>query len=229
MLGQDGMFSRFFKQPDPKELVRKWQRDVRTQMRQIERQIRDVGREEKKAEKLIKEAAKNNDLAGAKIIAREVVGARKCVNRLYQNKAQMISMQAALTEQLGVARVAGTLKQSTEVMASINELIKLPELSKQMQEMAKEMMKAGIINEMVDDVMDSIGDSEDLEEEVDAEVEKVLSEVAGEYLEMMPTATGGARVVAKPQEEAEGGRPQAILEGADDISDLQGRLAAMRN
>eukprot|EP00873_Tetraselmis_striata_P004495 jgi/Tetstr1/424759/TSEL_015276.t1 len=170
--GADGMFSRFFKKPDPKELVRKWQRDIRGEMRQLDRQMRDLQREEKKAEKLVKEAAKNNDMTSAKTIARELVGVRKGVNRLYQNKAQMVSMNAHLTEQLGVARVAGTLQKSTELMGAVNELIKLPELNKQMQEMAKEMMKAGIIEEMVDDVMDDVMDSEDMEEEVDAEVEK---------------------------------------------------------
>lgn len=88
---------------------------------------------------------------------------------------------------------------------------------------------------------------------------QVLSEVAGEYLDLLPTATGGKKVVAKvggghavqlsfvqrgagaraqcmalrpplgalqPQEEAEEERPQPVLEGAEDISDLQVRLPA---
>lgn len=36
-----------------------------------------------------------------------------------------------------VARVSGTLSKSTEVMQSINKLIKIPELTKTLQEMSK--------------------------------------------------------------------------------------------
>ena len=35
---------------------------------------------------------------------------------MYVNKAHMVSMNAQLAEQLGVAKVAGTLSRSTEVM-----------------------------------------------------------------------------------------------------------------
>mmetsp|Transcript_25608 Transcript_25608/g.71606 ORF Transcript_25608/g.71606 Transcript_25608/m.71606 type:complete len:233 (-) Transcript_25608:300-998(-) len=232
MLGKDGFLSSMFKKPDPKELVRKWQRDIRSEVRKIERQMRDVEREAKKAEKLCKESAKNNDIVSAKIIAKELVGARRCINQLYANKAQMISMQAALTEQLGVARVAGTLQKSTEVMATMNSLLKVPELNQAMQDMAKEMMKAGIMDEMVQDVLDSAIDTEDLEDEVDVEVEKVLTEVAGDYIDLLPTASNRTKIVAKQEvaNEAEPSR-QAILEGNDDgeLGDLQNRLEAMRN
>mmetsp|Transcript_23414 Transcript_23414/g.56029 ORF Transcript_23414/g.56029 Transcript_23414/m.56029 type:complete len:225 (-) Transcript_23414:405-1079(-) len=217
-----------FKKPDPKELVRKWQRDIRSEMRKLDRQITDLEREEKKAIKLCKDAAKDNNIASAKILAKELVGARRCKSRLYANKAQMISMQSHLTEQLGVARVAGTLNKSTGVMSAINDLVKLPELNKTMQEMAKEMMKAGVIDEMVQDTIDSGMDSEELENEADEEVEKVLTEVAGEYVDLLPTTAGRKKLVSK-QEQKEAGEKQAVLEGDDGFGDLQSRLAAMRN
>lgn len=39
------------KAPDPKDLVRKWQADLRSEQRGLERQIRDLQREEKIAQK----------------------------------------------------------------------------------------------------------------------------------------------------------------------------------
>ena len=57
------------KEPDPKELVRKWQSQLRTEQRQLERSIRDIQFEEKKIHKSIKEAAKRNDLGSAKVWA----------------------------------------------------------------------------------------------------------------------------------------------------------------
>jgi charged multivesicular body protein 3 len=54
-------------QEEPREVVRKCQRMIRTEIRGVERQMMEVQREQKKAEKLIKDAAKRNDLVSAKV------------------------------------------------------------------------------------------------------------------------------------------------------------------
>lgn len=54
----------------------------------------------------------------------------------------------------------------------MQELIRLPDISRTMQEMSKEMMKAGIIEEILEDTLDTL-EPEELEEEVDKEVDKV--------------------------------------------------------
>lgn len=70
---------------DPKELVRKWQSDLRAEVRKTERSIlgpcgverrccpgtathTEIEREKKKTEKAIRDAAKRNDLASAKVL-----------------------------------------------------------------------------------------------------------------------------------------------------------------
>ena len=50
-------------------------------------------------------------------------------------------MNAQLTEQLGMAKVAGTLSKSTEVMKIVNDLMRTPQLMQTMQQMSREMMK----------------------------------------------------------------------------------------
>lgn len=99
------MLKIFQKQPDPKELVRKWQQDLRKQSRAMERQIRDIQFEEKKVQKAIKEAAKRGDLGSARHLAKEILASRKAVGRLYTNKAQMMSIGTALKEQLAMIKV----------------------------------------------------------------------------------------------------------------------------
>jgi charged multivesicular body protein 3 len=44
----------FRKAPDPKDLVRKWQSELRSEQRGLERQIRDLQREEKLAQKNVR-------------------------------------------------------------------------------------------------------------------------------------------------------------------------------
>ena len=141
---------RIIKPPDPRELVRKWQSELRKESRQLERTIWNIQREEKAAHKNVKEAAKRGDMASAKVmgfcsqgiaaptvalahdlsaalqvLAKEVMHTRKAVSRMYTNKAQLIAMNAQLTEQLAMVKVAGTLSKSTEVMSMVNNLVKV--------------------------------------------------------------------------------------------------------
>lgn len=63
------------------ELIRKWQTDIRSQQRAIERQIRDLERDRKTAEKQVREAAKRGDLRSAKLIAKEIVNTKKVIKK----------------------------------------------------------------------------------------------------------------------------------------------------
>lgn len=75
------------------------------------------------------------------MLAKEVVQSRKAVNRLYTAKANMSSVELQIRQQASQLKVAGSLSQSAEVMKSMQQLIKLPELQKTMMDMSKEMMK----------------------------------------------------------------------------------------
>lgn len=45
-------------------------------------------------------------------------------------------------------RIAGCLSKSTDVMKSMQQLVKMPEIQKTMMEMSKEMMKVNITKEI---------------------------------------------------------------------------------
>ncbi len=66
----------------------------------------------------------------------------QAVTRIYVNKATLVAMNAQLTEQLGMVKVAGTLQQSTQVTTLVNNLMRAPELQQTVVQMQKEMMKA---------------------------------------------------------------------------------------
>lgn len=110
-----------------------------------------------------------------KILAKEIIRARKACNKIYTSKAHLNSVSLQMKNQLATIRVAGSVSKSTEVMQAMQSLIRVPEVAATMREMSKEMMKAGIIEEMLDETMDSIEDSEEMEDEADEEVDKVNS------------------------------------------------------
>lgn len=78
-------------------------------------------------------------------------------------------------------RMSGSIQKSTEVMAAMQNLIKLPEIQANMMDLSREMSKAGLIEEMMEDTFESLED-DDLEEQADKEVEKVLWEVTNGVL-----------------------------------------------
>lgn len=101
-------------------------------------------------------------VSALQILAKEIVHSNKAISRLYVNKAQMISIQGALSEQLGAShcfiinnnndvvrtpsfhdhhpamvKVTGTLSKSADVMKLVNNLVKAPELAMVMQQMSQ--------------------------------------------------------------------------------------------
>jgi charged multivesicular body protein 3 len=122
-------------------------------------------------------------------------------------------------------KIAGSMKASTEVMKSMSNLMKIPELQKTMTEMSKEMMKAGIIDEMINDTMDSVLDEEgDLDNIADAEVEKIILEITQGKLKDLPA-------INKDQPMKSGGASAAVDDFDDEEpeEEMTKRLEALRS
>ncbi|XP_057422084.1 vacuolar protein sorting-associated protein 24 homolog 1-like isoform X2 [Lotus japonicus] len=224
--------------PNPQQLLREWQRRLRQECRNIERQIGDIQREEKNVQKAIREAAKMNDIGSAKALAKELVRSRKTVNRLHENKAQLNSISMHLGESVAIARTVGHLSKSAEVMKLVNNLMKAPEMAVAMQEFSKEMTKgccntsrAGIIEEIVNDAVDTALDSEDIEDEMEEEVDKVLTAIAGETAAQLPESVRKVKL-KQPAQSVGATEDVAIAEGVDDeeeMEEIRARLAKVRS
>lgn len=164
----------FGKTVKPEEVVRKWQRELRKEERNIERSIRDLDREEQKVKLEIKQAAKRGDQKTARILAKQIVQSRRAKERMYKSKAELHSISLALTHQLATMKVSGALAKSAAVMQSMNNAIKLPAIQQTMMAMGREMEKMGLIEEFMDDALEL---DEDEEDEAQEEVDKVLDSI----------------------------------------------------
>ncbi|KAJ8317731.1 hypothetical protein KUTeg_005635 [Tegillarca granosa] len=171
---------------------------------------------------MLKDSAKKGEKDACKILAKEIVKSRKAVNKLYASKAHLNSVQMGMKNQLATLRIAGALSKSTEVMKSMQALIKVPEIQATMRDMSKEMMKAGILEEMLEDTMEGLEDQDDLEEEADAEVEKVLYDLTAGELGKAPSAVADTLPTLEPE-----GATAMISDDEDE--DLKGRLEALKS
>jgi charged multivesicular body protein 3 len=153
--------------------VNEWCRKIRKESSQLDRQIRGIEREEEKVKRSLREAAKKGDKDVCLVLAKEVMRARKAIRKIHTSKAHLNSVQMQMKNQLATVRVSGALKKSTEVMASMQSLIRVPEVAATMRDMSREMMKAGIIEEMLEETFEGLEDQDELEEEAQEEVDKV--------------------------------------------------------
>ena len=207
-------------------MVQEWTHKIRKEGYQLDRQVRAIQREEEKVKRSMKEAAKKGDKDVCKILAKEIIRARKACNKIYTSKAHMNSISLQMKNQLATIRVAGSVSKSTEVMQAMQSLVRVPEVAATMRELSKEMMKAGIIEEMLDETMDSIEDSDEVEDEADEEIDKILWEVTAGQLGTAPavvTETPGS-VVASTSTEEEGVEPDA-----KELEEMKMRLQSLRS
>merc|ERR1711910_20266 len=223
---KDFLMGLFGKSPDPKDQVTEWNKKLRKEGNQIERQINSIKREEAKVTKSLKDAAKKGDKDVCLVLAKEVVHARKTVNKLYCAKANINSVQMQMKGQLATIKVAGSLQKSAEVMKTMQQLVRLPEIQKTMMDMSREMMKAGIIEEMLEDTMETVTESDEMEEEAQEEVDKILFELTTGKLgaapsvvkETLPTPASASSEREKEEESEE-----------DDMEEMKTRLEALRS
>ncbi|XP_063240192.1 charged multivesicular body protein 3 [Bacillus rossius redtenbacheri] len=225
-----GLFSKTPEQT-PKEMVNDWSRKIRKEGYQLDRQIRAIQREEEKVKRSLKEVAKKGDKDICIILAKEVLRARKAINKIHISKAHMQSILLQMKNQLATLRVAGSLEKSTEVMQAIQNLIKVPEVAETMRDLSREMMKAGIIEEMLDDTMDTLEDEEELEEEAEGEVDKVLWELTAGALGRAPAAVTDSLPprAAGAEAAASTSQPAAAPEDEEELEEMQSRLEALRS
>ena len=91
----------FMSTQDPKEQIREVQRKMREEQRRIDRDIREIAREEAKVKLEIKNLAKRGGYDSAiRSLAKELVGSKKAVAKLYMAKTQLNSISMQLRSQV---------------------------------------------------------------------------------------------------------------------------------
>ncbi|CAJ1351745.1 unnamed protein product [Effrenium voratum] len=165
-------------QDSAKEMVREWQRNLRSEARGVDRSIRKIEQEEDKIRKEVKDmAAKGGDPKSIHMLAKSLVRSGKAKARLYTSRSIMQSAVSELETTAATMRLSDSMSKSAEVMKQINSLSKIPEMEESISTMRREMMRAGLIEELMDEGMEAM-DGPEMEEEAEAEVDKVLDDLA---------------------------------------------------
>jgi charged multivesicular body protein 3 len=215
----------------PADEAKEWKKQLAKEMRHIDRDMNDLVKAEKRASVECKKLAKAEQLSSARLLAKEIVNTRKSRERMLVAKAQMNSVSMALQSNISLMKVQGVVAKSTEVMVAMNKLIKLPEVSKTMGEMAREMERAGLVESMIDDTFELM-EPDDMEMAADAEVNKVIEELTSEIFAgakaaptSQPIGTGAGVATTTTRTAEEEAAEQAEIDA--DLKAMRSRLGAL--
>lgn len=179
------------KEERTKEKAREWQRQIRGDMRRLDRDINRIRQEEAKLKREIAVHAKKGNISSVRTLAVQVVRTRKASGRLERVKCSLSAVNLHLTTTTATMATGSSLKMSAKVMKQMNGLMDVPELQETMRQMRREMAKAEIVDEMIEE---SFADS-DVEDEVDLEVARVLDELHLDTAQILAGA-GSIKVAA---------------------------------
>jgi division protein CdvB (Snf7/Vps24/ESCRT-III family) len=190
-----------------KNQIREWNRNIKREIRKIERDVEGMNRSEKTTAAEIKKLAEKKEIGSVKILAKELVRLRGTKDRMLLTKTQLNSVSNQLTHQMAVAKLGTTFAKSTELMTAMNQLVNVPEITETMGQMSKEMQNLGIIEAVMSDGIDeALGDTVETEEQTQLEVNKLLEELAIDAVTLMPSAVKdrlpGQKVASGPQRAA---------------------------
>ncbi|EAN79952.1 class-E vacuolar protein-sorting protein 24 (Vps24p), putative [Trypanosoma equiperdum] len=193
------MFSGWFKRVPPEEKAKEWRRQLNSEMRKLDLQIRKIQREEMKVKQTARQAAKKGDTVVLRMLAKEIIHSRKAVRRLHTARTQMNSVSMQLQQQVSQIKLAGRIEASAVVMTQMNQLMHIREVRESIQSLGREMTKAGLIEEMMNDTIDDVLDGDISDTELEDEVEKVVVEVTQGKME--GTVVGTSRLPEVQQEQ----------------------------
>ena len=220
----------FFKpKPTPKEAAmaakKETKKEVRSGQRDLEREIRDLDRQEKQVMAELKQRARapgvnpQSDTA-LKALAKQLVNVRANRTKLFSAKAHLgaVGMHASsMASQVAAATAVGSV---TTAMASANSAMNAGDTAKIMAQFQRENERLQVKEEMMNDALADAFDNDEMEEEADNVTNQVLAELGVE----LDTKFGGLNApMAKPQGMSV--EEQDALESV--LPDLKARLNAL--
>jgi charged multivesicular body protein 3 len=191
LFGEKGAQERMSNDKDatPKGLCREWTRNLKREIRKVDRDIEGMGRSEKTTIAEIKKLAEKKEFGAMRILAKEIVRHRKAKDRLILTKTQLNSVSNQLAQQMAMTKIGSVFEKSADIMASMNKLMNVNEIHEMMVQMGKEMESAGLIEAVIGEGIDqALGDTVETEEQTQHEINKLFEELAIDAITLLPSA-----------------------------------------
>lgn len=196
--------------------VRAGQRDMDREMRELDRQEKYITAEIKKRAKL----ARGADDPALKSLAKNLVQVRAQRDKLIGARAHLGAVGMTANSMATQVAAASAMQGVTNAMKTANNAVDTKEINKIMNEFARQNETMAVREEMMDDALADAFDNEELDAEADNVTNQVLAELGVEMDSKMVGLSAPSK--APPTKDA------AVQEEVDDaLPDLRSRLDAL--
>lgn len=169
-----------------KQIIREQKRINNRSIRELDRELNRLKREQTKAENEMRRLAKQGQMQAVRHLAKDIVRMKDTQTKFIKLKAELRSLSAQMDAMAATAQLQTAMKNVSRTLGMLSNQIKLPQLQaslqKYMQQSEEMEMKTEMINDALGDVLD---DDDDAEDEL---IQKVMDEVGLDFNENLVDA-----------------------------------------
>lgn len=210
----------FSKKPTVREQVKSSQRIIGANVRDLERELATLKRQEQQVVRDIKAAASKNNEVGAKVLAKQLVRLRAQQTKLLTAIASLRGVSTSVVTAAATSSVATSMGNATKAMQAVGQAANLPQVQKNMQNFAMENSRMEMASEMMDDAIEGALDDEGVEEDTNELIDEVLAGIGVDV-------AGQMAGVKAPKQRIQLQQQQQQQEPVDE-DDLVSRLAQLK-
>ena len=204
-------------------------------IRELEKEIENLKKQDKKLALDIKKSAKLGQMPSVRIMAKDLVRTRNHVTRFIEMKTHLNAVSLKMQTIKSHDAMANAMKGVTKALISMNAKMSIPGLQKVMEEFLRENERAELTAEAMADTLDDAMAEEGSTEQEDLIVNQVLDELGVGMGEAVPEAPKGvaeklspATVEERSPQLATAAGGVAPTEDAVQLSDLEIRLQNLK-
>jgi charged multivesicular body protein 2A len=144
----------FGKEKPLKEVLRENKRMINRAVRELDREKKQLEREEQRLTMEIKAAAKQQQMASVKIMAKDLVRTRQYVTKFIEMRSHLQGCALKLQTVKSHHAMAESMKSTAKAMYKMNKAVNVPAITKMMADFEKENAKTEIMQEIMGDTLD---------------------------------------------------------------------------
>jgi hypothetical protein len=235
----------FRKKPTPQEQAKIAQREtkstVRSNQRHMERDIRDLDRQEKLVLQQIRQRAKSSSSTTAgplqndpalKALAKQLVQIRQQKAKMYEAKAHLSSVGMQASAMASQVSMVTAVSNVTSAISSANDVMDAKALGKTMAEFSKQNETAKMKEELMNDALADAFDNDDVEAEAEDVTSQILAELGVELDAKMLGLDAPSKLPLAAANEKNNNKEQDLTKEEEDalfdlLPDLKARLDAL--
>ena len=160
----------------PKEKLKAYTRSLNKTARFLESERAKLQREEKSIIVNMKKAAKEDQMASVRVLAKDLVSTRRYIVNFYRMKAQIVALTLRMHTISSTAQMATAMKGLTKSLAAMNKSMNMPKIERIMDEFEKQNDAMQEKSEMMEETMEEAMYEND-EADTELEIKKVVDEV----------------------------------------------------